>query len=48
MSYVPADVMYEQLQRLLNEGQDLSRYKVDGCDSFAGEAIIYEKEADEE
>ena len=48
MSYVDADVMYKQLQQLLAEGADLADYKVVDCDAFAGEAIIYEKDADEE
>lgn len=40
MSYVQCDVMYKQLQEIINKGEDLSDYQVDGCDSFAGEAII--------
>lgn len=40
MSYVQANVMYEQLTKLIDRGVDLSEYKVDGCDEFAGEAII--------
>jgi hypothetical protein len=48
MSYVPADVLYEQLDFLKRSGHDLEDYIVDGCDSFAGEAIILPKEDTEE
>lgn len=48
MSYVKCDVLYEQLQFMIKSGHDLADYKVDGCDNFAGEAIIIPLEDDED
>ena len=48
MNGVNAAVMYMQLQRMLDEGENLADYYVDECDSFGGQAIILKIEEDEE
>lgn len=40
MTDVNAQVLFNQLIKLREDGYDLSKCKVVDCDSFAGEAII--------
>ena len=48
MSNVNAAVMYMQLQKKIDAGEDLADYYICDCDSFGGQAIIIPIEEDEE
>lgn len=48
MSDVNCKTVYDQLQQIVNAGNDLANYVIVDCDTFADEAIIIKKGDDNE